>query len=437
MKKNNSNASNKTNISNTVYEPEEDSYLMQEQVKKYVSGNVLDMGCGSGILGITALKKNTVTKVTFADINPEALLFVKNKLKEEESKDAYITKAKLSKCQFIHTDLYSKIKKEKSGHNFDMIIFNPPYLPNDEFDNERLITTGGKNGHEIIEKFLTDSKKYLNNEGIILLIFSTLTGKKIVDDIIKDLKYSKETISRKKLFMEELFVYNIKSVPDKVLFYGHRGVVSLEHITYNGKNIKAAVKTPLSKNYNYTDEAKFLKVLNKKGIGPKLYKINKKDKSIIMEYIDGARILDFFADEKIEKNNILDVIEKILKQVYTLDLLGITKNELINPYKHIIIGNNESRIGNNESRIGNNESRIGNNESWNNEPVMIDFERCQYTDRPKNITQFIQFLCSGRVNYLFKEKGIIVNITRLRDVAKDYKGTKDKNIINKILACIN
>lgn len=407
--------------SSTIYEPEEDSYLMQEQVKKYAFGNVLDMGCGSGILGITAMKKNSVTKITFADINPDALSYVKRKLLEDKSEDndistednniSNISKAKLDKCNFIHTNLYSKIGKEK----FDVIIFNPPYLPDDKYDNEKLITTGGEKGYEIIESFLKDSKKHLNNEGIILLLFSSLTGKKKIDEMLKELKYSKETIAKKGLFMEQLFVYKIKSISENMLFYGHRGVVSIENIIYKGKNIKAAVKTPLSKTYDYNDEVRFLKILNKESIGPKLFKVNKKNQSIMMEYIEGKRILNFFEDTKTEKNNIKNVIEKILKQLFIMESLGINKKELINPYKHIIIRDEE--------------------------PVMIDFERCQYTDRPKNVTQFIQFLCSGTVNHIFKEKGIVVDIRALRDIAKNYKIQnsiqKDNQIIHYIVNCIN
>ena len=40
-----------------IYEPREDTYLILEAVKKYSSGNVLDVGTGSGILALAASVK--------------------------------------------------------------------------------------------------------------------------------------------------------------------------------------------------------------------------------------------------------------------------------------------------------------------------------------------------------------------------------------------
>ena len=61
-----------------VYEPAEDSYLLQKFVKKLVKGKVLDMGTGSGIQALSV--KGDVLAV---DINPEAVE------KCKEKKDIY------------------------------------------------------------------------------------------------------------------------------------------------------------------------------------------------------------------------------------------------------------------------------------------------------------------------------------------------------------
>mgnify|MGYP001567581018 FL=1 len=54
-----------------LYEPQEDTFLLQEQVKKYAKGKVLDLGTGTGILAKTALEKTK--DVLAADINNEAI----------------------------------------------------------------------------------------------------------------------------------------------------------------------------------------------------------------------------------------------------------------------------------------------------------------------------------------------------------------------------
>jgi len=95
--------------------------------------------------------------------------------------------------------LFSNIKGR-----FDVIIFNPPYLPKDEDEDDeiRVITTGGEKGYEIIERFIKESKNHLDKDGIILIVFSTLTGD--VESLIKKYGYKSELLEEKSLFFEKL-----------------------------------------------------------------------------------------------------------------------------------------------------------------------------------------------------------------------------------------
>ena len=54
-----------------VYFPREDSFLLAEQVKVFPKAKVLDLGCGTGFIGMLAAKQNA--KVLCTDINPNAL----------------------------------------------------------------------------------------------------------------------------------------------------------------------------------------------------------------------------------------------------------------------------------------------------------------------------------------------------------------------------
>ena len=146
------------------------------------------MGTGFGILAETALKSGAMD-ILAVDINKEVVSYVRSKG----------IKAKLS-------DLFSSVDEK-----FDLIVFNPPYLPEDELEDEetRRITTGGKNGYEILEKFIIDSKDYLNKNGKILIVFSSLTDKNKIDEVLKENKYKFECLEKKKLFFEELYVYLI------------------------------------------------------------------------------------------------------------------------------------------------------------------------------------------------------------------------------------
>ncbi len=146
------------------------------------------------------------------------------------------------------------------------------------------------------------------------------------------------------------------------------------------------------------NEAKFLKLLNKYKIGPKLIKSS--DKSIVYEFVKGEFILDFI--EKNNKDKIMKILKEVLNQCFILDRLKINKLEMHHPVKHIII---------------------------DKKPVLIDFERCYYTKSPKNVTQFCQFLFS--ISDLLKEKKIILNKEKIIYLLKEYKKDYSKRI-NKI-----
>ncbi len=164
-----------------IYEPREDSFLLQEQVRKFAEGRVLDMGTGSGFQAIAATE--TADYVLAVDIDPEAVEYVKKK-----------------GLNAIQSDLFENVNGQ-----FDLIIFNPPYLPEDPEEpvDSRLATTGGREGSELLLRFLEDARKYLSEEGMILVLVSSLTGK--ADEIFKGYDY--KLLDSEKLFMEELFVY--------------------------------------------------------------------------------------------------------------------------------------------------------------------------------------------------------------------------------------
>jgi release factor glutamine methyltransferase len=175
-----------------IYPPAEDSFLLARQVEKISrqillknkNARVLDMGTGSGIQAITALNSGILRKNILAvDVNPEAVKFVKRKG----------INARIS-------DLFSKV----SG-KFDLIVFNPPYLPQDKWDKEK-DTAGGKKGDETILEFLKKAGKYLAVDGKMLLLLSSLTPRRRILAEIRSQGQEYEKIGGQKVFFEELYV---------------------------------------------------------------------------------------------------------------------------------------------------------------------------------------------------------------------------------------
>ncbi len=216
----------------SAYAPQEDSLMLLEQVRKYAEGDVLDMGTGSGIQAIAAAKK--AKSVIAVDIGKDALKEAKQNAKKEGTK-----------ILFIQSDLFSKIKKKK----FDVIIFNPPYLPQDKGINDIQIY-GGRKGYETIAKFLEGANDFLKENGIILLLFSSLSKKDKIDNFIGDFGFEKELLDEKPFFFEKLYIYKIAKSPlakslerlkftgIKKLAKGHRGII----YTAIWKKKKVAIK---------------------------------------------------------------------------------------------------------------------------------------------------------------------------------------------------
>ncbi len=175
-----------------IYKPREDSEMLLKQAKKHAKANVLEIGCGSGFISFSIAP--LVKSITATDINPEAIEYCK---KHNTFKN----------LTFLQSDLFKNIKNK-----FNTIIFNPPYLPEDKIEDKAssLATTGGKHGYEIIEKFLNQAKNHLEKHGIILLLFSSLTNKEKINEILKKNNYQFKQLDKHKMFFEELYVYLVK-----------------------------------------------------------------------------------------------------------------------------------------------------------------------------------------------------------------------------------
>jgi release factor glutamine methyltransferase len=182
-----------------IYEPAEDSFLLKKHISKHTKGIVLDMGTGSGIQAEEAAKSKKVVKVFGVDINEES---VKHCIRNQKSKKIIYAQSDMFNL-FRLVRRYSKIK-------FDTIIFNPPYLPDPEKENVKDIALdGGKNGYELITKFINQSKYYLKPKGKILLLFSSLTGKDQLDKFLTKNYWKYKELDKQHIFFEDLYVYLI------------------------------------------------------------------------------------------------------------------------------------------------------------------------------------------------------------------------------------
>ncbi|MEM0134121.1 MAG: methyltransferase [Thermoplasmatales archaeon] len=133
-----------------VYEPDDDSYLLTGIEE--ISGSLLEIGCGTGIVGLSYAESGV--KVTLIDISPAAVKCTR--------RNASLNGMSVD---VIRADMFSGIRKK-----FDYCVFNPPYLPNDLQDN--LSWSGGPNGNEVTIRFL---KEFTNFSDHAFYIESSLS----------------------------------------------------------------------------------------------------------------------------------------------------------------------------------------------------------------------------------------------------------------------
>lgn len=177
-------------VPDSVYYPKEDSELLASAISEMdVKGKqALEIGCGSGLISILLAKAGA--SVTAVDINPKAVLATKKNAEKNGFKfDAHVSN------MFENVD-----------GKFDIIVFNPPYLPVGEDDDEDITYSGGSTGREYIEIFISFVKNHLNEKGKILMVISSLTGEKEVIELFGQIRMSAKIIARQKIPWEQLIV---------------------------------------------------------------------------------------------------------------------------------------------------------------------------------------------------------------------------------------
>ena len=140
--------------------------LIKNVLKLGVSGNILDLGCGYGAIGII-LAKLTNSKLTMSDVNKRALHLTKMNAKKNSVS-----------VNIIESDGYQDIDDK-----FDYVISNPPI----------------RVGKKILYKLLMDTKKHLKNNGKLIIVVRKEQG---ALSLIKDMSsvYKVEVIDKEKGF---------------------------------------------------------------------------------------------------------------------------------------------------------------------------------------------------------------------------------------------
>ncbi len=173
-------------VNKNVLIPRFETEELVEQVVEYTKDlnkdkiKILDLGCGSGAIGLTLKSILKDSEVTLTDISKDAL----------EVANLNANNLNLD-VTFIESDWLSNVKLEK----YDIIVSNPPYIRTDEEIEEivknnepSLALYGGVDGLDCYRKILANIKPYLNNKFLIAFEIGESQKEEIYDIVNKYLK---------------------------------------------------------------------------------------------------------------------------------------------------------------------------------------------------------------------------------------------------------
>ena len=148
--------------------PRQDTELMVDlvlnQFDKKSKLNILDLGTGSGVIGITLSKFYPNSLITISDISPKALKVANKNIK----------KHKVSNVNSIESNWFSGFKEEE---NFDLILTNPPYIAKGDVHLTNLeinyepsnALVSANNGFSDIFKIIDSAANFLKPQGKLFI----------------------------------------------------------------------------------------------------------------------------------------------------------------------------------------------------------------------------------------------------------------------------
>ena len=166
-------------INENTLDPRPDSETVIESILKHIpdkskSFKILDLGSGSGCLGLSLINEYKNSKVTFLDISKNSLQVVKaNALKF----DLY-EKSNFVNLDWRNSDWEKKLLKLEKNIKFDLIVSNPPYIASNDIKNlqievrehEPIIALdGGEDGLDAFRFIMPKINNLLQKNGKIFI----------------------------------------------------------------------------------------------------------------------------------------------------------------------------------------------------------------------------------------------------------------------------
>lgn len=183
-----------------VYPPLEDTHLLLRalalEAPALAGRRALEMGPGSGLVALTAARAGA--RVTAVDLNPEACRLTRRNARDNGLAD---------RVALVRGDLWGPLRP---GVRFDLVLFNPPYLPAAGEDHVEgpmdLALHGGGSGIDVSARFLEGLPDHLAPGGKALLLLSSLADTAPLQALAAGAGLAWREVVEERFFYERLFV---------------------------------------------------------------------------------------------------------------------------------------------------------------------------------------------------------------------------------------
>ncbi len=177
-----------------VYVPSDDTFLLARAVAGEVRAGmrVAEVGCGAALVSILAARAGA--HVTATDLNPHAISVARHNARENAVR-----------IQVVQTDLLAGLPGP-----FDLVAFNPPYLPTASDDIVpgplNLAFDGGKDGNGTVLRFASQLGILARRPQTVLVVHSSLSDPAPLAAAMARLGYASDVALEESHFFERLAV---------------------------------------------------------------------------------------------------------------------------------------------------------------------------------------------------------------------------------------
>ena len=166
-------------LNEEALDPRADSEILITTVLKYYPNlheklNILDLGSGSGCLGLSLLEEYKNSYVTFVDISEKSLQIARVNAKQF----SLVDRSKYYNCDWNEKDWDRNLLEFSENSKFDIVVSNPPYIPTNDIKllktevksfDPMIALDGGQDGLTAYKSIFLRLKNLLKDKGKVFV----------------------------------------------------------------------------------------------------------------------------------------------------------------------------------------------------------------------------------------------------------------------------